>query len=204
MTTTSTAAGQSRVEEGQGAVRPAICAAGVPVAHMACGVDQGTSILEESNILANWAMDISGAVGGGGGNSAGEADDILGAIAGSGGGSGAVASTLGRRQWRLPNPPHLPSLGSWTSLSRDVMARLLLSSSQSLLPLSSLGGRGRWRPLANVRVHIMQVLQHVLGACQAAIGAAGEWGGGGCPPCGESGGGDNIDDINDKNNNRDI
>jgi hypothetical protein len=92
MTTTSTVAGQSRVEEGQGAVGPVICTAGVPAVQMACGVDPGMSILEGSNILANWAMDISGALGGGGGNNAVEADDILGTIAGSWDGGDTVVS----------------------------------------------------------------------------------------------------------------
>ena len=58
--------GQSGAEEGQGIVGPAICAAGVPKAEMACGVDPGTSVLEGSNVMANWA-DIGGAVGKGGG-----------------------------------------------------------------------------------------------------------------------------------------
>ncbi len=62
------------MEEGQGAVGPAICAADVPAAEMACRVDPGTSVLEGSNILANWAMDISGAVDRGSSNKAGEAE----------------------------------------------------------------------------------------------------------------------------------
>jgi hypothetical protein len=44
---------QSRAEEGQVAVRPAICTAGAPAADMACRVDPGTSILEGSDVLAN-------------------------------------------------------------------------------------------------------------------------------------------------------
>jgi hypothetical protein len=97
---TATATGRSGAEEGQGTVGPAIYAAGVPAAGMACGVDPGTSVLEESNILANWTMDIGGAVGKGGGNKVGEVEDILGTIAGGGSG-GTVASTQGRRQWQL-------------------------------------------------------------------------------------------------------
>jgi hypothetical protein len=41
---TALAMGGSRAEEGQGTVRPAIGAAVVPAAKMACGMDQGTSI----------------------------------------------------------------------------------------------------------------------------------------------------------------
>ncbi len=64
---------------------------------MACGVDPGTSILKESNILANWATDIGRAVGGGSSNKAGgEAEDVLGTIAGGRGGSGAFASAQGK------------------------------------------------------------------------------------------------------------
>jgi hypothetical protein len=70
------AAGWSRVEEGQGTVRPAICAAGVPAAEMACGVDPGTSVLEGSKVLA----DICGALGGGSGDNVGEAEAVLGAM----------------------------------------------------------------------------------------------------------------------------
>jgi hypothetical protein len=70
-TMTAAAAGQSGADEGQGTVGSVICAAGVPVAEMACGVDPGTPVLEGSNVLANWAMDIGGVVGGGGGNEAG-------------------------------------------------------------------------------------------------------------------------------------
>ncbi len=66
---TATVAGLSGVEEGQGAARPAICTAGVLVAEMAWGVDLGTSVLEGSDNLANWATDISGTVGRGGGGS---------------------------------------------------------------------------------------------------------------------------------------
>jgi hypothetical protein len=79
------AAGQSRVEEGQGTVGLAIYAAGVPAAEMACGVDPDTSVLERSNILSNWATDIGNKVSGGGGDKTGEAEDILGTIVGSGG-----------------------------------------------------------------------------------------------------------------------
>jgi hypothetical protein len=65
------AAGQSGAEEDQGAVGPAICAAGLPTAEMACWVDLGTSILEGSNVQENWAMDFGGMVGGDSGNKAG-------------------------------------------------------------------------------------------------------------------------------------
>jgi hypothetical protein len=44
---------QSGAEEGQGAVGPAICHAGVPAVEMACGVDPGTLVLEESDIQKN-------------------------------------------------------------------------------------------------------------------------------------------------------
>jgi hypothetical protein len=63
---TATAVGQSRAEEGQGTVGPALCGAGVQAAEMACRVDLGMS----GNFLANWATDIGGAVGGGSGNKA--------------------------------------------------------------------------------------------------------------------------------------
>jgi hypothetical protein len=52
-TTTLTMEGQSGAEEGQGAVGPAICTAGVPAAEMACRMDLGMSILEGSSVLAN-------------------------------------------------------------------------------------------------------------------------------------------------------
>ncbi len=94
MTLTVTAAGRSGAEEGQGAVGPAICADGVPAVEMACGVDPGMSVLEGSDVLANWATDIGGAVGAGSGYEAGEVEDILGAITGG----GAVVSAQGRRQ----------------------------------------------------------------------------------------------------------
>jgi hypothetical protein len=42
------AAGQSGTEEGQGAVQPAICAAGVPTAEIACGVEPVTFVFEGS------------------------------------------------------------------------------------------------------------------------------------------------------------
>jgi hypothetical protein len=96
---TATAMGQSRAEEGQGAVRLMICTAGVPAVEMACGVDPGTSILEGSNIQENWATDFGGAVGRGRGNKAGEAEDVLGTIAGGRGSSGFVASARSRWQW---------------------------------------------------------------------------------------------------------
>ncbi len=96
-TTTPMAAGQSRAEESQGTVRPAISAAGVPAAEMAYGVDLGTFVLEGSDVLENRATDIGGAVGEGGGKEAGEGEDVFGTIAGSGGSGGAFASTRGRR-----------------------------------------------------------------------------------------------------------
>ena len=83
------------MEKVQGSVGPAICAASVPAVKMACGVDLDTSVLEGSNVLANWAMDIGGAVGRGGDKKVGKAEDILGAITGSGGGGGAIASARG-------------------------------------------------------------------------------------------------------------
>jgi hypothetical protein len=86
------AAGQRGAEEGQGAVRPVICAAGVPAAEMACGVDPGTSVLEGSNVQKNWATDFVGMVGGGGSNKAGEAEDILDAITSGGGSSRSIAT----------------------------------------------------------------------------------------------------------------
>ncbi len=85
VTTTAMVAGLCRVEEGQGAAGPAISTAGMPTVEMACGVDPGTSVLKGSNVLANWAMDIGGAVSGGTGDKAGEVEDVLGAIAGRGG-----------------------------------------------------------------------------------------------------------------------
>jgi hypothetical protein len=96
MTMTAMTAGWSGAEEGQGTVGPMICTAGVPAAEITCRVDPGTSVLEGSNVLANWAADIGSAVGGGGINKAGEAEDILCAIAGSAGSSCTIASTWGR------------------------------------------------------------------------------------------------------------
>ncbi len=92
-------AGQSRAEEGQGAVRPVICAASVPAAEMACRMDPGMSVLEGSNVQDNLATYFGGAVVRGGGNEAGEAEDVFGAITGSGDGSGSIGSTQGRRRW---------------------------------------------------------------------------------------------------------
>jgi hypothetical protein len=60
---------------------------------MACGVDLGTSVLEGSDILTNWAMDISSTVDRGRGNMAGETEDVLGAI-NSGRGSGVKCSLV--------------------------------------------------------------------------------------------------------------
>ncbi len=89
------AAVQSGAKEGQGTVGPAICAAGLPTAVMACGLDPGTSVLEGSNIKVNRAMAFGRVVGGGGGDKVGEVEDILGAIASGRGGSGSIASTRG-------------------------------------------------------------------------------------------------------------
>jgi hypothetical protein len=94
---TATAAGQSGAEEGQHTNKPAICAAGVPAAEMACGVDWGTSVFGGSNILEHWATENGGAVGRGSGNKAGEAEDVLSTIPGGGGSSGNVASKQGGR-----------------------------------------------------------------------------------------------------------
>jgi hypothetical protein len=117
-------AGQSGAEEGYGAVKPVICAAGGPTAEIACGVDPGTSVLEGSNVLANCAIDIGGEVGGGSGDKAGEVEDIIGAIAKGEGSSCIVVSAQGGQQLQLPEPCPPPSLALQTSLSRDVMARL--------------------------------------------------------------------------------
>jgi hypothetical protein len=65
------AAGQSGAEEGQGAIGPAICTAGLPAAEMACGVDPGPSVLEGSGVQENWAKDFCGTVGGDGSEEAG-------------------------------------------------------------------------------------------------------------------------------------
>jgi hypothetical protein len=89
---------QSGVEEGQGAVGPVICTAGVPTAEMDWGMDLGTSALEGSNVQDDWAMDFGSVVGGGGGNEEGEAEDVLGAIIGGGGGSGSIPSAWSGRQ----------------------------------------------------------------------------------------------------------
>jgi hypothetical protein len=94
------AASQSGVEEGQGTVGTAICAAGVPAAEMACGVDPGMSVLEGSNVQKNWATDFGGVVGGGGGDKAGEAEDVLSTIASGGGSSSSIATAQGGRQWQ--------------------------------------------------------------------------------------------------------
>ncbi len=66
MTTTTMAAGWSGAKEGQGTAGPVICAACVPAAEMACWQDPGMSVLEGSNVMANWATDID-SVGGGAG-----------------------------------------------------------------------------------------------------------------------------------------
>jgi hypothetical protein len=129
--------GQSRVEAGHGAVRPRICTAGVPAVEMACRLDQGTSVLEGSNVQKNWATNFGGVVGEGGGNKDGEAVDVLGTIAGSGGSSGSIATAQGKRQWKLPEhkPPPLPALRA--SLARKGMVRMSLSSSPSLVGVST-------------------------------------------------------------------
>ncbi len=125
------------MEEGQGAVGPAICTAGVPAAEMVCRVNPGMSIMEvreRSNVLEFWAMDIGSVMGGGGGKEAGDAEDLLGAIAGGGVGGSAIASTQCRRQHQSPKflpPPPSPELRA--SLARVAMARLLLSLLPSLL-----------------------------------------------------------------------
>jgi hypothetical protein len=95
---TAMAAGQSGAEEGQGTVRPTICAAGAPAPDMACRVDPCTSVLEGSNVLAHWATDICMAVGGDGDNKVGEAEVALDTITGSKGSSGTIASAWGG--WR--------------------------------------------------------------------------------------------------------
>jgi hypothetical protein len=81
-----------------------------------------------SNVLANWATGIGGAVGGGGSNKAGEAEDVLGAITSGRGGGSAVAGAWGKQQQQLPESLHPPSPESRASLARDAMARLSLSS----------------------------------------------------------------------------
>jgi hypothetical protein len=120
-------------EEGQGAVGPAICAAGVPAAEMACRVDLGTSILEGSKVLANWAIDIGGVAGGGGSNKVGAAEDVCSAITGSRGSGGAIPSAWGREQQQSPKPPPLLLPVSRASLARDAIARLSLPSLLSSL-----------------------------------------------------------------------
>jgi hypothetical protein len=110
----ATAAGQSGEDEGQGADRPAICTAGAPAAEMVYGVDPGTPVLEESNVLAKWATKIGSMVGGGSGDEGGGGEDILGAIAGGGGSGGTIASIRGRQQWQLPKSPPTPLLASQT------------------------------------------------------------------------------------------
>ncbi len=111
----------------------------------------------------------------------GEVEDVLGTIAGGGGGcvggSHAVASSWGKQQKQLPKPLPPPLPASQASLARDTMARLLLSSFQLLFPLLSLGG-GREAAAPGLRLHFHASLQRVLGANQAAIGAARNWGGG--------------------------
>jgi hypothetical protein len=87
-------AGQSGAREGQGAVRPAICTAGVPAAEMACRVDPGTSVVGGRDIQNNWATDFGSMVSGGGCDEAREAEDILGAITSGGGNRGSDVSCL--------------------------------------------------------------------------------------------------------------
>jgi hypothetical protein len=178
MTTTATAAGRNGAEEGQGALGSTTCNAGVPVSEMSCGVNPGTSVLEGSNVLANWAMDIGGTVREGSGDKAGEVEDILGTITigGGGGGGGAIKSARGGQQRRSPKPPPPPLLDLQTSLATNVMAWLWLSSLPSSLPLLSPGGGLGWQqPWADVCIQVTQVPQLVLGACHAAIGTTRVW-----------------------------
>ncbi len=135
--TMAMAMGQSGAEEGQGTFGPAICAAHVPAAKMACGVDPSTSILEWSDVQKNWATDFGGVVGGGrgGGNKAGDPKEVLCTIAGGGGGNSSIATARGGWRWRLPKPLPLPLPALQASLARDAMARMLLS----LLPSSLVG-----------------------------------------------------------------
>ena len=70
----------------------------MPAAKMACGVDPDKSVLEGSNVLATWATDFGGVVGGGSSKQAMEAEDILATISGGRGGSSLIASTQGGRQ----------------------------------------------------------------------------------------------------------
>jgi hypothetical protein len=100
-----------------GTVRPTICAAGVPAAEMACGVDPG-SVLEGSNIQKNWATAFGGVVGGGGADKAGEAEDVLGAIPSSRGSSGSIATAQGGWRWQSPEPKLAPSTVLRASLAR--------------------------------------------------------------------------------------
>jgi hypothetical protein len=72
-------------------------------------------------------------VGGSGCDERGEVEDVLSAIASDGDGSGAFVSTWGRQQRQSPKPPPPPLPAFWASLARDAMARLLLSSSPSLM-----------------------------------------------------------------------
>jgi hypothetical protein len=66
------------------------------------------------------------------------------------------------------------------------------------------GGWGQRQPWADICIHVARLLKCVLGACQAVIGAAREWGGGGCHPCGEGGGDDDSNNIANNNNEGDI
>jgi hypothetical protein len=116
--TTVTAAGQSRAEEGQGAVGPAICAAHVPAVEMACGMDRDV-------------------VGRGGGNKAWEPEDILGAITGSRGSSGTITIAQGGQQWQSPKLPPLPLTVLQASLARkglwkDVVVLIAVGSSRGV------------------------------------------------------------------------
>ncbi len=109
--TNATVTGQSRAEEGQGAVGSAICAAHVPAVEMACGVDPGTSVLEGSNFQKNWVMDFDRVVGGGGSNKAWEPIDLLGAITSGWGGSGSITTAPGAgSDGNHPSPHPCPSL----------------------------------------------------------------------------------------------
>jgi hypothetical protein len=129
---TAMAAGGSGAEDGQGTVGPVICAAGVSAAEMACRVDQGTSVLEGSNVEKHWAMDFGNVVGGGGSNKAQEAEEVLGSIAGDGGGRGSISRARSGWQWQSHEPLPPPSPALWASPARGAMVGMLLSSLPSL------------------------------------------------------------------------
>ncbi len=103
--TTTMVASQSRAKQSQGIVGPVICAAVVPIVEMACEVDPGTSDLEWSNLLANWAMDIGSAMGRGGDNKAGEEEDVFGADFCWWGWRQRLCKPLGWRTMVIPRAP---------------------------------------------------------------------------------------------------